>query len=271
MGHITRTQRAWKIKDGHATIFEDTVVVESPLTIYLDEEEFVTLVCTPDSLEELVVGFLASEGLIRTADDVVSLTFDSRDSIAYVKLRHKDRPERTMFGRRILSSCCGRSRTSFYFFNDARTARSVQTAWSVPASLCFDAMAALQERSAAFHITGGIHNAALATPDGNMLAMRSDIGRHNALDKLYGWALRSGQDLAHTMIVFSGRVSSEVLLKISKMGVPILLSKSAPTDLALRMADDLGITVVGFLRGRHMNVYTHPERIAEPIPESNRS
>ncbi len=123
-------------------------------------------------------------------------------------------------------------------------------------------MEELQQQSEQFMRTGGVHNAALAEPDG-LLAVRTDIGRHNALDKIYGHMLRSRISVKNKLIVFSGRLSSEVLLKISKIGAGIVLSKSAPTDLALRLADDLQITVIGFARGSKMNVYTHPNRIVE--------
>src|SRR5699024_3757633 len=95
----------------------------------------------------------------------------------------------------------------------------------------------------------------------DMIAVRADIGRHNALDKLYGHCLQNNISTKDKLIVFSGRVSSEVLLKASKIGVGVFLSKSAPTDLALNLADELNMTVAGFIRGNNMNVYTHPWRI----------
>ncbi|MDI3257404.1 MAG: formate dehydrogenase accessory sulfurtransferase FdhD [Kyrpidia sp.] len=263
MTAIVRSHKALRITEESVRDFEDTVVVETPLTLYVNDEEFVTLVCTPEFLDELVVGFIASEGLIRTFEDIRSLAVDATRGMAWVALQTQNELQRRMFGKRVFSSCCGRGRTSFYFFNDTRTARPVEAEWTVPRSVCFETMAALQSQSHAFHVTGGIHNAALADLSGRLVAVRSDIGRHNALDKLYGWALHHRLDLGKTMAVFSGRVSSEVLLKIAKMGVPLLLSKSAPTDLGLNMAEDLGITVVGFLRARTMNVYTHPRRIAQ--------
>ncbi len=107
-----------------------------------------------------------------------------------------------------------------------------------------------------------MHTAALAGPEG-LEAVRIDIGRHNTLDKLYGHALRHGWSLSERVVAFSGRISSEVLLKVAKMGAPVLLSKSAPTDLALRLAEELGVTTVGFLRGASMNVYTYPERLTD--------
>src|SRR5699024_12303025 len=113
-----------------------------------------------------------------------------------------------------------------------------------------------------FQRTGGVHNAALCTPD-DMLTVRTDIGRHNVLDKIYGNILENKIRLVDKLIVFSGRLSSEVLLKISKIGAGIIISKSAPTDLALQLANDLGITVIGFARAGKMNVYTHSHRIKE--------
>src|SRR5699024_4164892 len=118
----------------------------------------------------------------------------------------------------------------------------------------------LQNQSDHFQATGGVHNAALCTVD-ELVAIKTDIGRHNALDKIYGYILEHDIPLADKIIVFSGRISSEVLLKISKTAIGILISKSAPTDLALNLANDLGITAIGFARRNQMNIYTHPHRI----------
>ncbi|MBE3551990.1 MAG: formate dehydrogenase accessory sulfurtransferase FdhD [Kyrpidia tusciae] len=263
MAANVRSYKAKRITLDHVQEFDDTVAVETPLTLYVNDEEFVTLVCTPDCVEELITGFLASEGLIRGAEDIGSLTVDTAEGVVWASLPRLSTPARRMFGKRILTSCCGRGRTSFYFFNDARTARKIIGTWTVSPEACFRAMASLQQASQLFHATGGIHHAALAQSSGDLVAVRADVGRHNALDKLYGWALRGRFDATQAMVVFSGRVSSEVLLKVAKMGAPILLSKSAPTDLGLRLADELGVTVAGFLRGNGMNVYTHAERIAD--------
>ena len=108
-------------------------------------------------------------------------------------------------------------------------------------------------------------HAALCDETGDGRVVRADIGRHNALDKLFGHCLRRGLSTKRRIIAFSGRLSSEVVLKAAKIGCPILLSKSAPTDLALRLADDLGITCVGFIRADSLNVYTHPQRIVMPM------
>jgi FdhD protein len=106
-----------------------------------------------------------------------------------------------------------------------------------------------------------VHNVALANTPGEVLAVRADIGRHNALDKLYGHCLRQQIATGDLLAVLSGRISSEILLKAAKLGLPMVLSKSAPTELALALADEIGITVIGFARQDRLNVYTHPERV----------
>jgi FdhD protein len=240
---------------------EDTIATEAPLTIKIDGEEFATLVYTPTDTIDLITGFLASEGLIRFVDQIESLTLEEERGFAHVKLRHLHQLSQKMVSKRFIGSCCGKSR-QFYFHNDARTAKTVRTALQLSIQQCFHLMNRLQEQSADFRATGGLHNAGLCTAN-ELLLSRADIGRHNALDKIYGYLLRQRVPVRDKVIAFSGRVSSEVALKAAKIGVGILLSKSAPTDLALRLAHDLGITVVGFIRRDQLTVYTHPERITE--------
>jgi FdhD protein len=225
---------------------EDTIATEAPLTIKIDGEEFATLVYTPTDTIDLVTGFLASEGLIRFVDQIESLTLEEERGFVHVKLRHLHQLSQKMVSKRFIGSCCGKSR-QFYFHNDARTAKTVNTKLQLSIQQCFHLMNQLQKQSADFQATGGLHNAALCTAN-ELLLSRADIGRHNALDKIYGFLLRQRIPVRDKVIAFSGRVSSEVALKAAKIGVGILLSKSAPTDLALRLAQDLGITVVGFIR-----------------------
>lgn len=251
--------RTYKIAGGQAFEVEDEIAAECPLTIRLDGEEFATLVCSPGDAHDLVVGFLASEGVIRGTDDIGRMTLDEERGFAYVELVRPQSTAKDFHSRRIIGSCCGKSR-QFYFHNDARTARTVSGGSPIAAGRAFELMRRMQDCSAEFRLTGGLHNAALFDRDGGMV-VRADIGRHNALDKLYGHCLRGRLPTKERIIAFSGRLSSEVVLKVAKIGCPILLSKSAPTDLALRLADDLGITCAGFVRGDSMNVYTHPNRI----------
>ncbi|WJH35273.1 formate dehydrogenase accessory sulfurtransferase FdhD [Paenibacillus aurantius] len=246
--------------DGEALgMAEDEIASEYALTVWVNDEEFATMVCTPEHLEELTVGFLASEGIIRKASDLSDLTIDESRGMAYATVPSAPAFTRDLTHKRYLTSCCGKSR-SFTFYNDARTARKVTGSVTLTVGQAFALQSALQEGSSEFRATGGFHNAALCRPEGILLT-RADIGRHNALDKLYGRCLLDGTDPSSLVIAFSGRMSSEVLLKAAKLGSPVLLSKSAPTGLALDLAEELGITAVGFIRGRTLNVYSHPERI----------
>lgn len=252
----------WRILkyDGRAPLEkDDDIAAEFPLTLKLDGEEFATLVCSPSSLEELVIGFLASEGVIRAAGQVKSLNIHEDTGFAYIELENKQTMNHDHYAKRFIGSCCGKSR-QFYFHNDMLTAKTIMTRTRISAEQCVRFMQELQESSSEFRSTGGVHNAAIGTP-AELLAVRTDIGRHNALDKLFGYCLLHRLRTSDKVIAFSGRLSSEAVLKAAKIGCGIMLSKSAPTDLALRLAEDLGITCVGFIRGGEMNVYTHPERI----------
>ncbi|MGO4347316.1 formate dehydrogenase accessory sulfurtransferase FdhD [Paenibacillus sp. MCAF9] len=238
---------------------DDDIAAEYPLTLKLGGEEFATMVCSPSHLQELVIGFLASEGVIRAAGQVKSLRIEEDTGFAYVELEHKHTLSQDHYAKRFIGSCCGKSR-QFYFHNDMLTAKTIMSRTKISAEQCIRFMRELQEASSEFRSTGGVHNAAIGTPS-ELLAVRTDIGRHNALDKLFGYCLLHRVRTSDKVIAFSGRLSSEAVLKAAKIGCGIMLSKSAPTDLALRLAEDLGITCVGFIRGGEMNVYTHHDRI----------
>jgi FdhD protein len=123
-------------------------------------------------------------------------------------------------------------------------------------------MEKMDRKADLFHQTGGVHIAALCDSQ-NFMLTRMDIGRHNALDKIYGYCLKKNIPVKDKVIVFSGRISSEILLKVAKIGCEVVLSKSAPTELAINLAEELGITAVGFIRGESFNVYSHSDRIKQ--------
>ncbi|MCL6633257.1 MAG: formate dehydrogenase accessory sulfurtransferase FdhD [Alicyclobacillus herbarius] len=239
----------------------DQVASEYALTIYVNDQEMATVVCTPEYLEDLVVGFLASEGVIRSMDQIKDLQLSTFMGTARVRTTTDVNFNQAFYNKRYIASCCGKSRQSFYFLNDAHTAKWVDDDVSLGAAEIFRLVKEMEEAAAVFHATGGVHTACLADTQ-HLLLARTDIGRHNALDKLYGYALRQGLTLDGKVVTFSGRLSSEVVLKVAKIGVGIVLAKSAPTALALDIAEELNITTVGFVRGNAFNVYTHPWRIA---------
>lgn len=256
---LTATKQIMAYRQAHADNIEDEVAVECPLTITLDGNEFATIVCSPSHIEELTIGFLAAESVIRSRGDLRSLHIDESNGYAYVETHRRQTVTNDVLMKRFIGSCCGKSR-HFYYESDVRTAKTVTSMHRISKADCFSYIQMLQEHSTAFKKTGGVHNAALCGQDG-VLAVRTDIGRHNALDKLYGYCLGEALPLHDKLIAFSGRVSSEVLLKVAKIGVGLLLSTSAPTDLAIELAEELNVTIVGFIRENSFNVYTHPERI----------
>jgi len=212
-------------------------------------------------IEDMVVGFLASERVIRKYEEINEIWVQEELGFVHIKTDKLYPFYEKLQSKRYITSCCGMSRQGFVFANDALTAKKMtEISVKLTPEECFSLMKEMNDSADMFHHTGGVHNAALCDRNGIILA-RMDIGRHNALDKIYGYCLKHNISVRDKVIAFSGRISSEILLKVAKIGCEIVLSKSAPTELALELAEDLGITTVGFIRGNTFNLYTHPERI----------
>lgn len=260
MSEGTVQVRIQRITDRERIETEDTVVREFPLTIILNNQELVTLLCSPAKLKYLALGFLASEGLIKSKADVKSLLLDDRRGVARVETTGATAMEQGSVFKRFITTGCGKG-AAFYSPADVGQAK-VESGVSISPERVFSLMKEFQARSEVFQETGGVHSAALS--DGERILMFcEDIGRHNAIDKIFGECLWEGIPTPDRVILTSGRISSEILFKVAKRGIPILISRSAPTDLAVKTAQDLGITVIGFARGRRMNVYSYPQRVRE--------
>lgn len=259
---LVKSQReVLQFKNGLFEQVADSIVTEFPVTVKINGQEFVTLVCTPEHIEDMVIGFLASEGIIRKFKDIKDIWMEEKEGLVHIQTEKINHFYQKLQGKRCITSCCGNSRQGFVFVNDALTARKIEHQHvKISAEDCFRLMNEMEKSAATFQQTGGVHNAALCDVEGIILG-RMDIGRHNALDKIYGYCLKNNISLVDKMIVFSGRISSEILLKVAKIGCEVILSKSAPTELALQLAEQLGITTIGFIRNQSLNVYTHPQRI----------
>lgn len=256
---VSSNQSIIRYENGQLFETEDFYVTEFPLTIMVNGEEFATIICSPTNMEELVLGFLASEGAILKRDELKSIQIDDSKGFAHVELTKSlgDRFEYST--KRMIASCCGKSR-EFYFHNDAAIAKTSMSKIELHPQQILRMMTQLQSASVIFKQTGGLHNAAIS--DGNtFFEHRQDIGRHNALDKLYGYCIQRHISVRDKVLIFSGRISSEILIKAAKIGVGVILSKSAPTTLAMQLAKDLNITAIGFIRDGNFNIYSHPERI----------
>lgn len=258
--YMTSKQPILKYENQQLLESTDYYVTEFPLTIKLNGEEFATVICSPKELEELVLGFIASEGIIFKKSDLKQISIDDSKGFAHVELNKQiDYASFKKNTQRMISSCCGKSR-EFYFNNDAMTAKVSNSNIRIKPNQIIEMMETMHSRSNLFKQTGGLHNAAIS--DGlDFYEHRSDIGRHNALDKLYGYCIQHDIPVRNKILIFSGRISSEILIKAAKIGVGMILSKSAPTNLAIELAKDLNITTVGFIRDGRFNVYSHPNRI----------
>ena len=229
---------------------------------------------TPGDDFELATGFLLSEGVITSAADVVSVRYcvDGRPDPAYnvvdvTVASHVELPDLTRSF--YVSSSCGVCGTDS--LDKVRTA----AVWSVaddPVRVSSALLAALPDRlragQAVFERTGGLHAAGLFTADGELLCLREDVGRHNAVDKVVGWALAAGlHPLRGCLLQVSGRLSFELVQKAWLAGVPVLSAVSAPSTLAVDLATEAGMTLAGFVRDGGMNIYSGAERVDVPVPD----
>ncbi len=232
----------FQLKGGRFQEVKAEVVREQPLTVYVNGERFLTLLCSPFDLEPLVLGYLWMEKVIAGLDEVAAIEVSEVDGRAEVTLT---RPV-TLPTERILTSGCGGGIT--FRIDPRRSTLKVK-----PEALAARLHDLLRD-ARHYHASRGIHGAALADAD-RVLLLAEDVGRHNAVDKLKGLALLRGLPTDDRILLSTGRVSSEMLLKAARMGVPLIASRTSPTEMAVALAEQLGITVAGYVRGDGLNLY----------------
>jgi FdhD protein len=272
MARVTARRSVLRIdtSTGEQTRRPDSLAAEEPLEIRVDKTALAVTMRTPGHDIDLALGFLLTEGVIGTADDVRTAQLcagtDTPNTYNVVEVVLRPGvpapvtdPSRNFY---TTSSCgvCGKAsidavRTRSRFAVDADPA-------GVEARTLVTLPDILRTAQRTFAATGGLHAASLFTAEGRLVVVREDVGRHNAVDKVVGWALREGLlPLAGHVLLVSGRASFELVQKASMAGIPIIAAVSAPSTLAVELAEEVGLTVVGFLRGTTMNVYTRPDRI----------
>lgn len=254
-----QSQTVTCISESGMQVFEDVVIREFALTVYINDKEFLTLLCTPDAIELLVLGFLFNEGMIRGAQDLLELSVNLEKGTAHARLRNIPKLISEQAGKRMITSGCGKGSVFYHMVDDLRSHKIVGR-YRVYFEQILHISRSLNQICPLFKATGGAHSCSLWREE-SLIAVYEDIGRHNALDKLIGFGLESQLDFSNTILLTSGRISSEMLIKAAKSGIPVVVSHSAPTDLAVTLADQLGITLIGFARGMKFNIYTHRHRI----------
>ena len=265
--------RVIAVRGGRVEVREDRLSGEEPLAIRAcgpgeDPVDVAVTMRTPGHEDELAVGFLRTEGLIDDAATITGITrgdpatHSQPDDEVIVRLALPFDASRVAERHFVATASCGICGKASLDEVEVRCDPIPAGPVITPATL-ISLPVRLREAQAVFEATGGLHAAGLFDASGELLALREDVGRHNALDKLVGSQLLAGSLPLHERIVMvSGRTSFELVQKAAVAGVPILAAVSAPSDLAVEAAERLGVTLVGFLRGDGFNVYTHPERVA---------
>lgn len=231
---------------------------ERAVTIYMNDVEVATVQATPSDLEEMGIGFLVDEGLLVERNELGDISVDAKRGLVYVTTAESV-PDDLVYKTRYITSGCGKGVT-FSSMAHARGLDRVTSGLTVAADEVYAMMGEMARLAAAYRDSGGMHACALVR-DGRVVLLREDVGRHNALDKVLGRAWLDRIPVADSVLLTTGRISYEMAVKAAKNRVPIVVSRSAVTDLAAQIADELGITVAGYARGGGLTVYTHPSRI----------
>lgn len=245
---------------------QDMVVRETGLRIVLidsqGEENFAFIHTLPDDPRPLIIGLLFTSRLITQPSDVVQLTVKNR--LAKVRLSDAcDLHNKVADLRptaRLVSGVCGPDESAIGVWR-ACDLPPVEASYSITPSIIRSAIQNLSEVMQVYRDTGGTHGAALANQDGKLIVHAEDVGRHNAVDRVIGKGLEQKIDFSSAVLVSSGRLTSDLVLKVAVAQVPILASISAAVDSGIELADAAGVTLIGFVRGARMNLYTHPDRL----------
>jgi FdhD protein len=272
VGRVTARRRASHLTADTITTRPETLVVEEPLELRINGAAITVTMRTPGSDVELAQGFLLTEGVVGQRDDIARVEYcrgagpDGANTYNVLDVTLADgvpTPGLDVTRNFYTTSSCGVCGKGSI---DAVRTISRHSPGDDPTVVASETLSAMpdQLRSAqrVFASTGGLHGAALFDADGTMLVVREDIGRHNAVDKVIGWAVEHGRiPLSGTVLLVSGRASFELTQKAIMAGIPVLAAVSAPSSLAVDLASQAGLTLVAFLRGESMNVYTRPDRV----------
>jgi FdhD protein len=235
------------------------IVRERPITLFLNGKEIVTLLCAGHHLDELAAGFLSAEGFLGSPEDLLGLDIDDKEGTVKVTAKTDDTISERLWQKRTISSGCAKG-SLFYYSLDALLSKPVKSDVRISPARILDRLEDLNHLSEAYRRTHGVHNTALADAN-RIIIFRDDIGRHNAVDMIVGHVFLNRIPLSDKMLITTGRLTSELLIKAAKVNLPILISRNTATSLAIELATSLGITLIGFARAGKFTVYSGQERI----------
>ncbi len=239
---------------------EQWVIEETPITLYINDKEMVTLLCAGHHLEELAVGFAFAEGFLDSREDLQDLRIDRESGRVFLQVQGQAPFAFDLWNKRTIASGCGKG-TVFYHALDALLAHPVASGPTFSARMIWERMEDLHALSRTYRRTHGVHNCALANAT-EILVFRDDIGRHNAVDMLVGYSFLNDLALDDKMLLTTGRLTSEIVMKAAKVELPCLVSRNTATTLAIRLAQTLNMTLIGYARAGKFTVYTGEQRIA---------
>jgi len=247
-------------REGHGVERSQWLIKEQPVTLYLNGREIVTLLCAGHHLDELAVGFFYAEGFLEKAADLEGIEVNEAEGKVNLRIRSDVLLTERLWQKRTVTSGCGKG-SLFYFSLDALLSRPIaDITMRISAKGVLERVEDLNRLSDTYRRTHGVHNSAVADGD-RILLFRDDIGRHNAVDMIVGHFFLNGLSLEDKLLITTGRLTSEILIKAAKVRIPILVSRNTATSLAVELARSLDITLIGYARGGRFTVYSGEERI----------
>jgi len=239
----------------------DYVAEEKPLHIFLNRTRFVSIFCSPSKLKEMAVGHAICEGIVKSIGEIEGIDLKEEEGICRINLKPdvklEDRLKLSQNFSRVIFSACG-SKTPY---QPTLGLVKVQSDLKVKAEIVLNCVNRLNFIAETFRKTGGVHVAAIYKSDGTLVTFAEDVGRHNAVDKTIGSCILEGINFDNCFLALSGRLTGDIVFKAARAGLPIVASMAAAIDSGISMAKDASITLVGFARGKRVNIYTFPERI----------
>jgi len=238
---------------------KDYVAEEKPLNIFLNKAYYATIFCSPSNLKELAIGHMLSEGILKSFEEIEEVNL--KNDACYVKIKSNINIEKRLklskHFSRIITSACGSSSAYQY----SGKIPKIKSNLKVKAETILNSVKNLNFIAETFRKTGGVHAAAIYKSNGELVAFAEDVGRHNAVDKAIGMAALNKTDFSACFLALSGRLTSDMVLKAGRIGLPIVASLAAALDPGIAIAKDIGLTLIGFVRGKRMNIYSFSERV----------
>jgi FdhD protein len=237
----------------------DCVAEEKPLHLFLNRTRYATIFCSPSNLKELAIGHVISEGIMKSVEEIERISLKNGVCRIYLKdnVDIEGRMRLSLRLSRVILTACGNESP----FLPQRHLARIRSDLQVKAEIVLDAVHNLNSIAETYRKTGGVHVAAIYKSDGTVVSFAEDVGRHNAVDKVIGMGALGGVDFGECFLSLSGRLTGDIVFKAARVNLPVVASLAAAIDSGVNLAKDVDLTLIGFVRGKRMNVYTSPERI----------